>query len=208
VDFAKSLKDQSRLKNPAEPPGLAGVKGLQEFGTAMMDQGGNVTRKDWLNLMRSQLPGASQVVDVGRNVFDEPLYEAENDVRTLRSAASRWAHSSGLDVPKRMGGEYRKGKNAPSYEPIYEALLVGDWQQAKYLADQFAGKQKDKEKAMRNIRSSVQGKQPFRVGPFTSAEKYQQPFMEWAGKNLPKKDLEQVKRIQERYEKAASAAGL
>lgn len=144
---------------------------------------------------------------MARNVFDEPLYEAENDVRTLRNAAKRWAVDSKMDVPNRSASTYRKSANSPAYEGIYEALLVGDADTAKMRASKFVSAQKDSKKAQQSVSASVKSRQPFRVGPYTSAE-HRSDFMAWAKNRLPKKDYEQAQRVQARYEKAAKTAGL
>lgn len=206
IDFAKTLKDQSRFKNPAEPPGLASIRATIELAGATVDQGGKTTKADWLRFAGSFVPGAKQVTDLARNVLDEPLYEAQNDVKTLRTAGRRWARAEGLDVPS-SAGKFRKSENAPAYEGIQEALLLGDADLARFRAKKFTSSQKDQAKALKAVRSSVQNRQPFRVGPFTSTE-HKNDFMKWAESNLPKKDFQQAKRVQERYERAAKGAGL
>lgn len=208
VDFVKSLKDQSRFKNPAEPPGLASGKALATLAQNALDQNGRLTKKDLLSFTSQLVPGVKQLYDLGRNVFDESLFEAENDVKTLRNAGARWATENKIDAPKRStGGDLRKSPNAPEYEPIYEALMTGDADTASVLAEAFANKQKNRTKAMQNLKLSVKSRQPFRVGPFTNGE-YKREFMEWAEKKLPAADFEQVKRVQERYEESARRAGL
>jgi hypothetical protein len=207
IDFVKSLKDKGRLKNPAEPPGMATTKAAVGFVQAAIDQDGQVTKNDVLALLGGTAPGAKQLSDVARNVFDEPLYEAQNDVKTLRNAAMRWANRSKLDVPKRSAIDLRKSANSPVYEPIYEALLVGDADRARVLADKFIGGEKNDKEARAAVKQSVKGRQPFRVGPFTNTE-YKTGFMTWAARNLPKKDYQQAQRVQDRYEAAAKKAGL
>lgn len=206
IDFAKQLKDQSRFKNPAEPPSLASVRALIELTNNAVDQGGKLTSQDMIRFGASFTPGVKQVTDVARNVFDEPLYEAQNDVRTLRTAGMRWAKTAGLDAAK-MAGKFRKSGNAPAYEAIQQALLVGNADLARMKSREFVASQKDKGKATKAVRSSVQSRQPFRVGPYTSAE-HRTDFMKWAEQHLPKDDYRQAKRIQERYERAAREAGL
>lgn len=207
LDAAKAMKDKGRFRNPAEPPSLASVKAVAKLTENAIDQGGVVTNRDLLSFLGNLAPGVKQLSDVARNVFDEPLYEAENDVRTLRTSAARWAAANKLDVPQRVTGDMRKSANAPTYEPIQEALLVGNASRAKFLATQFIKDEKDKSKASAALRSSVKGRQPFRVGPFTSGE-HREDFMKWAASHLPKGDYEQAKRVQDRYESAARAAGL
>lgn len=207
VDWGKGLKDQSRLKNPTEPPGLGSIRALTELGQNVLDQEGKVTKRDLLNFARSFTPGVKQVSDVARNVLDEPLYEAENDVKTLRNAAHRWGKDAGLDVAPRARGDFRKSPLAPEYEPIKEALLVGDSERAKFLVATFLDKQPDRSKALQSLKASIKQSQPFRAGPYT-AKVHRDNFREWAAKNLTVDDFEQTERIQERYVKAASAASL
>lgn len=206
IDFAKQLKDQSRFKNPAEPPSLASVRALIELTNNAVDQGGKLTSQDMIRFGGSFAPGVKQVTDVARNIFDEPLYEAQNDVRTLRTAGMRWAKTAGMDAAK-MAGKFRKSGNAPAYEAIQQALLVGNADLARMKSREFVASQKDKGKATKAVRSSVQSRQPFRVGPYTSAE-HRTDFMKWAEQHLPKDDYRQAKRVQERYERAAREAGL
>lgn len=206
LDAIKSLKDQSRFKNPFEPPGLSSTKSVIRLATNAMDQGGRVTLRDINDFLGGTAPGIKQAGDVVRNVFDEPLYEAENDVRTLRAAAKRWAMDTKQDVSRRASTAYRKSKNAPEYMAIQEALLVGDSQRAKFLAGKFLATQPDQAKARKALSASIKARQPFRVGPYTSAE-HRADFMEWAKTRLPKKDYEQAKRVQDRYEAAAKNAG-
>lgn len=207
VDWGVKLKDQSRLKNPTEPPGLGSLKAFVELGQNMLDQGGELTRRDLWKFTAALAPGVKQMGDVARNVMDEPLYEAENDVRTLRGAAHRWGEQAGLDVSPRNRGDFRKSALAPEYEPIKEALLVGDSQRAKFLSSVFLDSQKDKDKARQNLKMSIKMSQPFRAGPYT-AKVHRDNFREWAKKNLSEDDYQQAERIQARYQKAAIAANL
>jgi len=212
LDFVKNLKDQSRLKNPAEPPGLGSVKALVELGKAAYDQADGltprVTRADLEKFAAGTVPGAKQLVDVARNVYDEPLYEAQNDVKTLRAAAKRWAkRDAKLDVAPRSKGDFGKSPMAPEYEPIKEALLSGNAAHAKVLKDAFLAKQPDRAKAMKALKASIKQSQPFRVGPYTSAE-HRADFRVWARRNLSKADFDQTERVQARYAKAAASAGL
>lgn len=205
IDWAKGLKNQSRLKNPTEPPGLGSINSVMELGQAMLDQDGQVTKRDLLKFASSFAPGAKQVTDVARNVMDEPLYEAENDVRTLRNAAHRWAESVGMDVSPKAKGNFRKSAMAPDYEPIKEALLVGDSERAKFLANSFLDQQPNRSQALKNLRSSIRNSQPFRAGPYT-AKVHRDNFREWARKNLSEQDWQQAERIQARYQKSAVAS--
>lgn len=207
IDWAKGFKNQSRLKNPAEPPGLSSVRAAMDLAQDAIDQGGRVTRKDLLNFAASAAPGIKQATDVARNVLDEPLYEAENDVKTLRAAGQRWARGSGVDISPNAKGDFRKSALAPEYEPIKEALLVGDTDRASFLSSKFLDAQPDHDKALRNLKASVRQSQPFRVGPYTSEEK-RADFMAWAEHNLNKDDFNQAQRIQERYMKAAQDTNL
>ncbi len=207
VDFFKGIKDQSRLKNPAEPPSLAGVKAVIDLGQAALEQGGKLTTSDLLQFSGQIARGPTNLAKIARNIFDEPLYEAQNDVATLRSAARRWARDSGLDTGSRKKGDFGKSPNAPSYEPVQEALLVGDAQEAKRLSSEFIGSQDDAKKARIAMRASVKSRQPFRAGPYT-AETHKRNFMSWAKSHLSKDDFNQASRIQERYVKAARAADL
>lgn len=207
VDALKGMRDQSRLKNPAEPPAMATTKAVSQLAKNAFDQEGRVTNKDLLQFVGGVVPGVKQLTDFGRNIFDEPLYEAENDVRTLRGAATRWATANKIDVPKRSVSDIRKSANSPEYEAIHDALLVGDADRAKVLASKFTAGEKDKTKANAAVKNSIKARQPFRVGPFTNGE-YRTEFMTWAASHLPKKDFEQAKRVQDRYEAAAKAASL
>lgn len=206
VDWAKGLKDQSRLKNPTEPPGISSVRAFTELGQNMIDQGG-VTRRDLVKFSGMLTPGLKQGTDVARNVFDEPLYEAENDIKTLRSAAQRWAKRSGMDVAPRAKNDFRKSEKAPTYEPIKEALLVGNAEHAKYLVETYLDSQSDRAAAVKSLKASVKQSQPFRAGPYT-AEEHRQDFDAWAKRNLSAADYQQTIRVQERYMKAAKQARL
>lgn len=208
VDFIKSMKDQSRLKNPTEPPSLFGVKALTTLAQRAQDQGGSLTKRDWLEFAGQTARGPSNIYKAGQKVAGDPLYKAQNDVSTLRAAAKRWAKDTGQDVALRKSrGDFGKGVNAPSFEPIQDALMLGDSSKAEELADAFIKKQPNEGKARKALKSSVKGRQPFRAGTLTSPDNLEQ-FMEWAEKNLPPQDLKQVKRVQETYVKAAEDAGL
>jgi hypothetical protein len=206
VDFAKSLKDQSRFKNPAEPPSLAGTKAIVDLAMRAKDQGGTLTKKDLLDTARSVLRGPTNVSEVVRNATDEKLYEAQNDQRTLRNAARRWAKSQGMDVSPRVAFDsVRKTLNAPVFEAINDALLSGDSEKAKQLRDEFVNSKKtdaEKKKARESVKSSVEGRHPFRAGPFAS-QKHQQAFRKWAESNLSEDDRAQIDRVIETYEEAA-----
>lgn len=209
VDLARAAKDQSRLKNPAEPPGGAGARAAIELVQNLIDQG-TLTGDDVKRFAQSFVPGVSATVDVARNALDQPKYEAENDQRTLRMAGLRFADDKKLDVNRGGSDQSRKTENTPLFAGIRDALLVGDVAKAKQLKAQYlrqfsGGKKRDD--AMQGLRNSVVGRQPFRVGPFTN-DKVKEAFYKWAKKNLPKDDLVQVIRVQARYERAAKAAKL
>lgn len=207
VELPKAAKDQTRMKNPAEPPGGSGIRAAADLVMALRDQG-TLTGDDVKQFLQSFIPGPVAVTDVARNVIDQPKYEAENDQKTLRAAAERWARGSGKDI-ERGTGQSKKTENTPIFAGIRDALLVGDTATAKQLQAQylrqFAGKKR--EDAKRALRQSIVGRQPFRVGSFTS-EKVQNDFYRWAKRNLSQGDLEQVVRVQARYERAAKAAGM
>lgn len=208
IDFVKAVKDQSRFKNPLDPPSLSGVKTLIDLSVKAKDQGGSLTKRDWLDVAATITRGPKNVTDVARNVADEKLYEAQNDVRTLRNAARRWAKTQGMDVASKIGADsIRKMLNAPTFEALNDALMTGDAAKAKAVASEFIAKAADKPKARAAIRSSVEGRHPFRAGSF-SAEKYQRQFLMWAKKNLVTADVQQVERVISTYDKTAKAAGL
>ncbi len=209
VDFVKSAKDQTRLKNPFEPPGVNSIKAVGDLAGAAYDQGGRLTQNDLLRFAGKVTPGAKQLSDVARNVMDEPLYEAQNDVQTLRNAAMRWAQTDAkLDAAKRKNPSgFHKSPLAPEYEPIKEALLTGNASQAKVLFDTFLAKQPDSEKAKKSLTASIKASQPFRVGPYTSVE-HLDNFRIWAKQHLSAADYNQTERIQTRYIKAAQDAGI
>lgn len=199
VDFYKAWKDQSRFKNPADPPGGSAIRAALQLSQDYIQQG-TITGDDWRRFAQAFLPGAVAVEDLGRNIVDEPSYEADNDQRTLRNAGLRFAKDTGMDIQARPGGAQGKTENTPTFVAIRNALMVGDSAKAKELAVNSG-------MPMKNIRQSVLGRQPFRVGPYTR-EEVQQNFYQWAQKNLSAGDLEQVQRVQARYERAARAADL
>ncbi len=208
IDYAKGLKDQSRLRDPSQPPSLSSIKAFGELSMRLLDQGGRWTKADLLNFARGMLPGASQLYDTGRNIANDPLYEAQNDMRTLRYAARRWAEQEGLDVrPVTRNATFRKSDKAPVYEPIKEALLAGDVRLARELKMTYIKSEPNQGKAADNLRSSIKQSQPFRVGPYTSATHYTN-FQKWAQRNLSPEDYNQVVRVQRRYKLAAEASGL
>jgi hypothetical protein len=208
VDWVKGFKDQSRLKNPAEPPGTGAVVALGELAKSFWDQGFRLTKNDLLHFTGAALPGLKQVSDIARNALDEPLYEAQNDIRSLRAAGERWAkQTESLEVVRKSPGQYPKSKHAPEYEPIKEALQTGDLDSARVLFSDWLNKQPNRATALKSIKASIRASQPFRVGPYTS-EEHRQDFKKWAEKHLSDEDLEQTNRIQERYVKTAKSAGL
>lgn len=207
LDIAKAAKDQSRFKNPLDPPSAAGVKTLLTLAQRAIDQGGTLTKKDLLDAASGIIRGPKNVTDVARNLTGESLYMGQNDQRTLRNAATRWAKETGQDVPVRGGRDMRKAPTAPAYEAVNEALLAGNAEKARKAAEDFIESQKDKAKARAAVRASVRARQPFRAGNMTSDE-HRNAFMEWAKKNLSEDDLSQIERIQRIYEQTASEAGL
>lgn len=208
IDFIKSTKDQSRFKNPAEPPSLAGIKALGALAQKAYDQGGTLTKRDWLDAATAFARGPKNVTDVARHAGGERLYESQNDQRTLRNAARRWGKEHGLDMSQAGGfGDFRKSPKAPVFEAINDALLSGDAKKAQQVARDFIRSAPDKDKAKQAVLSSVEGKSPFRAGPFT-ADKYRDSFLKWSKKNLSADDQEQVLRVMRLYQKTARAAGL
>lgn len=206
VDFLKSVKDQSRLKNPAEPPSAVGPKALVDLARKALDQRGTLTNNDLLEFAGQVMPGLKGLYDIGRHVTGGKVYEAQNDQRTLRNAARRWAQKEGKDIGA-SGGMGRKNQNSPIYEKINTALLSGDADSAKKLAHEFYGATKNPLKARTSLGQSVTSRQPFRAGNLHSPGAKHQ-FMQWAEKNLSKEDLEQVKRVQQTYLLTAYKAGI
>lgn len=207
LDAYRSLKDQSRLKSPFNPPAMSSTNALLQLGMNAVDQG-TVTRRDLIDFAGAFAPGAKQLTDVARNVMDEPLYEAEQDVSTLRAAAKRWGRQAGLDVESKIDkGTRRKSEKAPIFEPIQDALLTGNADLARSLASQYLADSEEPKAALRSMTASVRQRMPFRAGPFSSAH-HLRDFYEWAQKHLPEDQLNRTKRVQERYIRAAQKAGL
>lgn len=208
LDFMKGLKDQSRFKNPVNPPALASVKALMDLGQTAFDQNGQLTKKDVLYFSASFMPQVKQTTDIVRNVIDEPIYEAQNDVRSLRNAARRWAQGAGLDVsPRNKGGSFRKSEQSIAYEPIKEALLLGDVVTADARMKAYLATQPNKKQALTNLKASVRASQPFKAGPYSDAG-LRTGFMQWAKTHLSSEDYEQANRIDKRYRETASRLGL
>lgn len=210
LDWIKAAKDGSRLKNPAEPPGGVGVRALSQLAQDYYDQG-EVTRGDWMRFASGFAPGVKVVNDTVKNWASEPLYEAQNDIKTLRAAGLRYAKEKGLDVPPaKFDQGARKSANSPEFERVQEALLIGDTGAARREMNAFVRAQKPgpkREEAMDNLRASVISRQPFRIGSL-SADKYKGPFNKWAKKNLSADDWRQIERVQARYERTAARLGL
>lgn len=208
IDLATAAKDGSRMKNPAEPPAANMIRSMVGFGSDVWDQGG-VTGDDVKKLALSTVPGPTAVVDSVRNLFDEPKFEAENDVRTLRAAAERFGQDKGMDVEYKGRESSRKTERTPVFTGLRDALLVGDSEKARKVMDEYLKSLPLKERrgAKAAMKSSVKARQPFRVGSFNSAE-HKAEFMKWARKNLSAQDVEQITRTQGRYEHTAKALGL
>lgn len=208
ADFLMTIKDQSRLKNPLEPPSFASTKALAELAQSAMDQG-EVTKRDLMRFAGSVVRGARNVYNVARNIMDEPLYEAQKDAGNLRGAIKRWEKLKGKDLSPRAAS--RKSANSPAYEAIEDALLTGDAEKAKALRKEFVSNWKNNESessaaALRKLKSAIRGRQPFRAADNDSQNKRE--FFKWAEKNLSKDDYNAIKRVQDRYLQAAKSAGL
>lgn len=208
IDLATAAKEGSRMKNPAEPPAANMLRSMVGFGSDVWDQGG-VTGDDVKNLALSTVPGPTAVVDSFRNLFDEPKFEAENDVRTLRAAAQRFGQEKGMDVEYKGRESSRKTERTPVFAAIRDALLVGNQAAAKKVMDEYLMTLplKERRDAKAAIKSSVKARQPFRLGSFNSAE-HKADFLKWARKNLSAQDVEQITRTQGRYEHTAKALRL
>lgn len=210
LDWARSLKDQTRLKDPFTPPGTAPIKAATTLVQNLLDQG-TVTQRDLESFVSSLTPGPEQVADVAKNLTGNERYRAQQDLTTLRNAALRWAKQKGLDVAPRVRDKtaMRKSAKAPAYEPIKDALLMGDAAEAQKLAREYIQSlpEKEREQAARSIAASVENSQPFRSGPYRGNDKLAQ-FDAWAKKNLPSGQYERSARVQNNYVTAAKAAGL
>jgi hypothetical protein len=208
VDLAVAAKDGSRLKNPAEPPAMGAAKAMMQFGLDAWDQG-TVTGDDVKRLTQAMAPGPTAIVDMTRNIFDEAKFEAENDVRTLRNAAVRYGQEIGADVEFKGREASRKNERSPVYTSIRDALLTGDAVSARQIKDDYLGTLKPAQRveAVRQMKSSVKSRQPFRMGSFYS-EEIKGDFLKWARKNLSPEDVEQITRTQARYEQTAKSLGL
>ncbi len=237
VDFANTAIQQAQQqpgggrppKNPLEPPVGGTITALKNLALDATQQG-TITSRDVATFMKSFFPGPQAIVDTAsanlgrlqhalpenetvKNIAEwwgAPLFEAENDVRTLRAAAIRFAQQEGLDVaPQASPDRIDKTPRTPFFKGLEEDLLRGDSDAARQrYFDYLETVPPEKMKAtLENIRSSVQQRQPFRMGNYTG-DNYKVRFNIWAKDHLPKDDQEQIERVQQRYELAARQLGL
>ena len=209
--------ERKRFKDPFTPPGLEFIKSSGQFVMDGINQKG-FTLADVDGYLRKNLSsyrtGKQLLAYLGNDVY--PLgfraLQAESmrqDLTWMRAATKRFERESGIEAPP--GGPPIMGKNpmTPFNRNLNEALLLGDYQEARALIFQrLKGlPAKTRETVMESIKDSVRARRPIKAGGSTS-EAAVQNFIQWAEKNMSKVDAAKIRRIDKTYTQTAVAANI
>lgn len=210
-------QDRQRYKNPLDPPALAPLDLVGDTLVKGLDQGG-LTAKDVDQAIQGQwsmyrtarrLAGTTAMYALPDTEFAK-LEQAHRDRAWARKMARRYADETGIEAKKRAPDEPVYTANTPINGEIKEALLVGDVERAKQIAqkhlESFRTK-KDIDNAKASIMGSVRAFRPALV--FEAQSAYQaEEFKAWAKANLTEQGYARLTRVDDAYMKAAKDSGI
>jgi len=206
-DFSSRM----RFKNPLDPPALSPVKDSWDLLLRALEQR-RLTKADLDDYLRNMFTGYRRIKSVSSRAaiaadIDWDWAQTEvalQDAYWLSSITRRYSREIGTGVKRRSMGTFGKTPNSPYYDAMNRALLRGDLPAArKVLKEYMAEVPPDRKKrAFMNIRQSVAGRRPIRVGGSAGTDR-EFAFKAWAKRNLSPGDYHRVEEIDRRYRSTA-----
>ena len=212
----KDVADRQRVKSPIDPPALAPLKSAAELGMRAFDQK-RLTSKDlsdfldsnisiWRTTKRASLNMAAGAVD-----FDLAQLEVANRDRSYtRKITRRYADEIGLENRRRAPSSLAATEMTPANRALIDAALLGDSERMKAVVrDQLrrAKTPQDVDRMMTSMRATLRAAQPTRVS-VSPSQRERQDFLAWAKERMPDSSYQRIVELDDRYMKAAIAAGL
>lgn len=222
TDYGQLFKDMStrgwRYKNPMEPPSIKFGKDIMGLVTSRVQRGhlweglpddiGDFVRT--IPLARTASASGSQVLDlIGADTDWVETQRAYGQRARLKVMVRRYVDEHGLDAGRPMfSGGLSKSPNTAIYDAMEEALLIGDFKEAReqkklLLADVPA---KDRDKLLKNLKASVRGRQPL-TAKGVEKDETRERFKRWLKTRRPD-TVNELLEVQRRYRIAAMRAGL
>lgn len=219
LQFALDWRDQQRVKNPLQPPGLASIDAVLEILNRLREQG-TLTGKDLDEIAESTISlyrankriGLSTMDAVGADWNLVREWAAEKQIRMTRKY-TRWYADENEIESKRSTPQGRVAKTpmSPTNRAVTLALRRGDVAAAKIIMDQALAKAETKEERAaikRSLESSVRIRQPITIAGSAPSIEQRREFFKWAKRNAPGHRYEQMRRDDENYRKGAARLGI
>jgi hypothetical protein len=219
LQFALDWRDQQRVKNPLQPPGLASIDAVLEILNRLREQG-TLTGKDLDEIAESTLSlyrankriGLSTLDAVGADWNLVREWSAEKQIRMTRKY-TRWYADENEIESKRSTPQGRVAKTpmSPTNTAVTLALRRGDYAAAKIIMDQALAKAETKEERAAikaSLESSVRIRQPITIAGSAPSIEQRREFFRWAKQNAPGYRYEQMRRDDENYRKGAARLGI
>jgi len=213
----ESVVSRGRAKSPLDPPSIGPFVNIWNNLIMRGWQQERLTMRDLNDFVLGEYPNYNYVTSLlkeNAGPYSEQLvgewkaakiHAAKKDVAEIRRAGNRWAKELGEDLPP-VGGKYPRTPNSPYYDRMQEALLIGDVDEAMNIKAEFIEASGDEQKAIRQLRSSVKGRQPIKVGGMAK-EISQGDFEEWISRRVPSL-LPKLRELDKTYQDSATAIGL
>lgn len=215
-DHLRTLKDsltQGRDKSISTPPGLQIIQDISNLVRSQAERGGDPSAfwRDFKETLLRPTPAIRETEDFSLKwLFDQSsagkYRAAREDVSVSRALLRRWNEETGRDEnSQRKGSVGMKGPNTETFDQLNEALMVGDYEAAGNLVNEFTSNRTDGKK-LRQIKASVRGRAPLAgQGKLTAPELAE--FESWVSKRNPEA-LSNLRDVNTRYERTARIVGL
>ena len=211
---------RKRFKSPLDPPGL---QPFVEAGEALMDlfdAWPNIGTEDLDRFVTTvvsqyrtlkQAGGRAQDVFGIREIRELDVTARRQDYGWLRSVTRRFDKEIGARENVRSKGRTGRSPTSLFRDRLFEDLITGNRQAAaRRLREHLAGMSEERaEIELRNLRQSVGGRQPIKVGAGAGdREAMRVSFLEWARQNLSRAELLKIERIDRTYRRTAQSLDL
>ncbi|MGH8019964.1 MAG: hypothetical protein ACREIA_17140 [Opitutaceae bacterium] len=222
IAAGRELTVFNRVRNPLNPPGVQAFHNIMDLVYGWLDSGGPLPPgRTVLRAAEDQFAGYKNVkagvlnlaAQAGADWDAAKRYQAEQDQRFLRRLSWRFAKDAGIEASRGgIGptGIIRRTESTVFYDRIQDALLVGDAEEARRVAEEYLQRFEgaaELRRAMGALKATVRSRQPFRVGTH-NGDDVRLEFFDWAAEHLPGDQFERLERVDGVYHDAAVQAGL
>lgn len=216
--MAKDFTQQTRVKNPLDPPGLSALHAMGDLAITWIGQG-KITAKDadrQLESFFSLYRTTKRPLIKALGALDEQNYQYQvqasvKDRRYISGVAARFARDQEISGGRTMtGGQFIPTPMTPYTREIVEAIRAGRPEKARavIVGARQEMEREDFERLLRSARSSVRSGQPLNIQGRPMSQQEQQEFLRWAKENLSEENFQRIRRARDEYRRSARAARL